>query len=278
MNKFGLIVFSFLLFLNACSKDEKDISLIKENRQDLEMISAYREAHKALEQGDPYFAAKKFLEAELLFPQSTWAPKSALMASYSYYLQNYYAKALLNLDRYIKTYPNHKDLIDAHYLIGMCHYEMIEDEKRDVEPLLKAKDKFSYIIKKYPNTDFAMDSKFKLDLIQDILASKEMYLGRHYQKKNKWIAAINRFKYVVDEYEETIFIEEALHRLVEINFKIGLKEESQRYANLLGYNYLSGEWYKKSYKVFNKNYIENNNKRINKDKKGLIKKFKTLFD
>jgi outer membrane protein assembly factor BamD len=123
---------------------------------------------------------------------------------------------------------------------------MIEDEKRDIEPLLKAKDKFSYIIKKYPNTDFALDSKFKLDLIQDILASKEMYLGRHYQKRNKWIAAINRFKYVVNEYEETIFIEEALHRLVEINFKIGLKEESQRYANLLGYNYLSSEWYKKS--------------------------------
>ncbi len=273
-----LNIIIFLTLLSACAKDEKKDVTIKKKSQELEMISAYNEAYDDLNKNDPFTAAKKFLDAELLFPQSVWAPKSALMASYSYYLQNYYAKALLNLDRYIKTYPNHKDLIYAHYLIGMCHYEMIEDEKRDIEPLLKAKDKFSYIIKKYPNTDFALDSKFKLDLIQDILASKEMYLGRHYQKRNKWIAAINRFKYVVNEYEETIFIEEALHRLVEINFKIGLKEDSQRYANLLGYNYLSSEWYKKSYKIFNKNYKENSKKKINKDKKGLIKKFKTLFD
>ena len=273
-----LNIIIFLTLLSACAKDVKKDVTIKKKSQELEMISVYNEAYDDLNKNDPFTAAKKFLDAELLFPQSVWAPKSALMASYSYYLQNYYAKALLNLDRYIKTYPNHKDLIYAHYLIGMCHYEMIEDEKRDIEPLLKAKDKFSYINKKYPNTDFALDSKFKLDLIQDILASKEMYLGRHYQKKNKWIAAINRFKYVVNEYEETIFIEEALHRLVEINFKIGLKEESQRYANLLGYNYLSSEWYKKSYKIFNKNYKENSKKKINKDKKGLIKKFKTLFD
>ena len=270
-----LNIIIFLTLLSACAKDVKKDVTIKKKSQELEMISVYNEAYDDLNKNDPFTAAKKFLDAELLFPQSVWAPKSALMASYSYYLQNYYAKALLNLDRYIKTYPNHKDLIYAHYLIGMCHYEMIEDEKRDIEPLLKAKDKFSYIIKKYPNTDFALDSKFKLDLIQDILASKEMYLGRHYQKKNKWIAAINRFKYVVNEYEETIFIEEALHRLVEINFKIGLKEESQRYANLLGYNYLSSEWYKKSYKVFNRNY---ETKKIKKEKKGVIQKFKKLFD
>ena len=278
MNKFELIVFSFLLLFNACSKDEKDISLIKENRQDLEMISAYREAHKALEQGDPYFAAKKFLEAELLFPQSEWASKAALMASYSYYMQNYYTEALSNLERFILTYPKSKNLAYANYLIAICYYETIEDEKRDSGPLIKAKEKFNFVVNTYPNTEFALDSKFKLGLIENILASKEMYLGRHYIKKGKWIAAINRFKVVKRDYGQTVFIEEALHRLVEINYKLGLIDESQKYANILGYNYLSSKWYKKSYKVFNKNYSTELNKKIKKDKKGVFKKFRKLFD
>ena len=199
------------------------------------------------------------------------------MASYSYYLQNFYAESLLNLERYLKTYPTDKDLVYAHYLIAICYYETIEDEKRDSAPLIKAKDKFNFIIEKYPNSDFALDSKFKVGLIEDILASKEMYLGRHYIKKGKWIAAINRFKFVLDEYSQTIFIEEALHRLVEVNYKIGLLEESQKYANLLGYNYLSSKWYEKSYKVFNKSY-EKKIKVIKKEKKGIISKFKKLFD
>tara|TARA_A100001388_G_C28769940_1_gene503177 strand:+ start:1688 stop:2524 length:837 start_codon:yes stop_codon:yes gene_type:complete len=278
MRKFSLLIlFSFIL-LNSCAKEEKKASLIKETRQDLEMISAYREGYDALNQGDPYFAAKKFLEAELLFPQSDWAPRSALMAAYSYYVQNYYAEALSNLERFLKTYPKDKNLAYVHYLIAMCYYETIEDEKRDSAPLLNAREKFSYIVNNYPNTDFAIDSKFKLDLIEDILASKEMYIGRHYIKKERWIAALNRFKTVIDKYEQTIFVEEALHRLVEINYKLGLIKESQKYANVLGYNYLSSEWYKKSYKVFNKDYSEKINKPIKKDKKGVIQKFKKLFD
>jgi len=278
MKKFSLFVFSFLLFLNTCSKDEKEISLIKENRQDLEMISAYKEAYKALEEGDPYFASKKFLEAELLFPQSKWAPQSALMASYSFYMQNYYTEALSNLERFILTYPKSKNLVYAHYLIAVCYYETIEDEKRDSGPLLMAKQKFSFIITNHPNTEFALDSKFKLSLIEDILTGKEMYLGRHYLKKEKWIASINRFKNVIENYNQTIFVEEALHRLVEINYKLGLIEESQKYANTLGYNYLSSDWYKKSYKIFNQNYSVQLNKRIKKDKKGVLKKFKKLFE
>ena len=267
-----------IFFLNSCSKDKKEVSIIKETKQDLEMISVYRQAYNALEENDPYFAARKFLEAELLFPQSEWAPRSALMAAYSYYLQNYYAEALSNLERFLKTYPTDKNLAYVHYLIGMCYYETIEDEKRDSAPLFKAKDKFNYVVQNYPNSDFAMDSKFKLGLIEDVLASKEVYLGRHYMKKQKWIAAINRFKKVINDYDQTIFVEESLHRLVEINYKLGLLEESQKYANVLGYNYLSGEWYKKSYKVFNKNYDLQVKKPIKKDKKGVIDKFKKLFD
>ena len=278
MKKFSLFIFSFLLFLNSCSKDEKEISVLKENRQDLEMITAYKEAHKALEEGDPYFASKKFLEAELLYPQSNWASQSALMAAYSFYLQNYYTEALSNLERFILTYPKSKNLAYAHYLVAICYYETIEDEKRDSAPLLKAKQKFNFVITKYPNTEFALDSKFKLSLIENILAGKEMYLGRHYLKKEKWIASINRFKSIIENYNQTIFVEEALHRLVELNYKLGLIEESQKYANTLGYNYLSSDWYKKSYKVFNQDYSVLVKEPIKKDKKGVINKFKKLFD
>tara|TARA_B100001250_G_scaffold405557_1_gene423225 strand:+ start:39 stop:869 length:831 start_codon:yes stop_codon:yes gene_type:complete len=276
MKKLNIIISIFLFFIIACSKEEKEISVIKETSQDLEMVTAYKEAYKALDEGDPYFAAKKFLEAELLFPQSEWAPRSALMASYSYYMQNYYSEALYNLNRFLKTYPTNKNIAYANYLIAMCYYETIEDEKRDSAPLLKAKNQFNFIIKNYPNSEFAMDGKFKLDLIEDILASKEMYLGRHYIKKEKWIAAINRFKIIINDYNQTVFVEEALHRLVEINYRLGLIEESQKYANVLGYNYLSSEWYKKSYKVFNQDYSTQIQKPI-KDKTGVLEKFKNLF-
>tara|TARA_A100001035_G_C27778166_1_gene500224 strand:+ start:1971 stop:2801 length:831 start_codon:yes stop_codon:yes gene_type:complete len=275
MDKF-IFIFFILILLNNCSKEEKEISLIKETNQELEIKAAYEEAYNSIEEGDPYFASKKFLEAELMLPQSKWAPKSALMAAYSFYLQNFYAEALNNLERYLKTYPKHKDIVYAHYLIGMCYYETIEDEKRDFKPIVKAKEKFSYIVDNYPNTDFAMDARFKLALIEDILASKEMYLGRHYLKKEKWIAALNRFKTVIDDYNQTIFVEEALHRLVEINYKLGLIDESQKYANVLGYNYLSSDWYKKSYKVFNKDY-STQIERPKKDKISVIEKFKRLF-
>ena len=278
MKKISVIFFIFLFLINACSQKEEKVSVIKETRQDLEMISAYKEGYNALDQGDPYFAAKKFLEAELLFPQSKWAPRSALMASYSYYMQNYYSEAITTLERYLKTYPSDKNLAYAHYLIAMCYYETIEDEKRDSAPLIKAKNKFTYVVKNFPDTDFTLDAKFKLGVIEDILASKEMYLGRHYIKKGKWIAAINRFNTVIEVYDETVFVEEALHRLVEINYKLGLLDESEKYANILGYNYLSSKWYKRSYKVFNKDYSSQVQKPIKKDKKGVLDKFKKLFD
>jgi len=278
MKKNFLVFFIILIFFAGCSGEEKNISLIKETNQDLEMIATYEEAYIALDEGDPYYAAKKFLEAELLFPQSDWAPRSALMAAYSFYLQNYYSEALSNLERYLKTYPNDKNTVYAHYLIGMCYYETIEGEKKDTAPLLNAKEKFNFILENYPNTDFALDSKFKLGLIEDILAAKEMYIGRHYLKKEKWIAAINRFKNVVENFDQTIFVEEALHRLVEVNYKLGLENEAKKYANVLGYNYLSSEWYEKSFIVFNKDYEKEIVNLPNKDKKGVFNKFKKLFE
>ena len=274
---YKLLIVLIFLTLQSCSKDKKEISKIKELDQELEMISSYEEGMKYLERGDTYYAASKFLDAELLFPQSEWAAKSALMASYSYYLQNYYSEAVFNLERFIKTYPQDKSIAYAHFLLAMCYYEEIVDEKKDLAPLIKAKSKFEFIVTSYPNTDFALDSKYKINLINDILASKEIYIGKHYMKKEKWIAAINRFKTVVDRYSTTIYVEEALHRLVEIYYKIGLEEESRKYASALGYNYMSGDWYKRSYEIFDKNY-KNPKKNIKKKGNFITRKFKSLFD
>tara|TARA_B100000787_G_scaffold165679_1_gene149897 strand:+ start:709 stop:1536 length:828 start_codon:yes stop_codon:yes gene_type:complete len=269
-----LVILLLIIALNSCSNNEREISLIKEISQEAEMIQAYKDGINALEKGDAFSAAKKFLEAELLYPQSEWASKSALMAAYSYYMQSYYPEAIFNLKRFLETYPTDTRLNYVHYLIGLSYYENIEGEKKDLNPLVIAKEKFEFVIDNYPNTDFALDSKLKIGLINDILAAKEMYLGRHYIKKEKWIAAINRFKNILNEYETTLYTEEAIHRLVEIHYKIGLKEEAKKYAELLGYNYLSSEWYKKSYRIFNKEYEV---KEIKKEKKSIKEKFKKLF-
>tara|TARA_B100000900_G_C20422515_1_gene651561 strand:- start:110 stop:904 length:795 start_codon:yes stop_codon:yes gene_type:complete len=263
----------------SCSQKKDEVSLIKEVDQQAELIATYNEAMENLKKNDTYFAANKFLEAELLFPQSDWASKSALMAAYSYYLQDFYSKSIFHLERFIATYPKDKRMPYAYYLLAMCYYENIEDEKRDLLPLLKSKNLFEQIILKFPNTDFALDAKFKIDLINDIVASKEIYIGRHYVKKEKWIAAINRFRNVVENYDTTIYVEEALHRLVEIYYRIGLTNESSKYAKLLGYNYGSGEWYKQSYAIFNKEYDNIEKKQtVSKEKKGIIKRFKKLFE
>ena len=271
----NLILFTLLLLLISCSKDKK-VSIVKEKKIETQMIDAFKEGYEELENGDVLFAAKKFNEAELLYPQSEWAPKAALMAAYSYYSQDYFFDAEYELNRFLKIYPNDKNLPYAHYLLGMVYYEKIVDEKKDLEPLVKAEEKFKFIEKNYPNTDFALDSSYKLDLIKDYLASKEMYIGVHYIKKKKWIAAINRFKNVVNNYEETAFIDEALHRLVELHYNLGLVEESQKYASLLGYNYRSSEWYTKSYKIFNKDY--KTDLEIKSEKEGIFQKFKKLLN
>lgn len=274
----NILIILIFLFLNSCSNDKKKIDIIEEEDIELQMIDSYKEGIKALEEGDVLFAAKKFNEAELVYPQSDWAPKSALMSAYSYYIQDYYGDAIFELNRFIKTYPKDLRLSYAHFLLGMCYYEQIVDEKKDLGPILKAKEKFNYILKNYPDTDFALDAQFKLDLINDISASKEMYIGKYYVKKKKWIPAINRFKTIVNNYETTVYVEEALFRLVEIYYLLGLTDESQKYAKLLGYNYLSSRWYKESYRIFNRNY-ESPREKIKKKKRNfIIRKFKSIFN
>ncbi|HIF62074.1 MAG TPA: outer membrane protein assembly factor BamD [Candidatus Pelagibacter sp.] len=274
----NILIILIFLFLNSCSNDKKKIDIIEEEDIELQMIDSYKEGIKALEDGDVLFAAKKFNEAELVYPQSDWAPKSALMSAYSYYIQDYYGDAVFELNRFIKTYPKDLRLSYAHFLLGMCYYEQIIDEKKDLGPILKAKEKFNYILKNYPDTDFALDAQFKLDLINDISASKEMYIGKHYVKKQKWIPAINRFQIIVKNYDTTVYVEEALFRLVEIYYLLGLTDESQKYAKLLGYNYLSSRWYKESYRIFNKNYKSPREKIKEKKRNFIIRKFKSIFN
>ena len=274
-----LIGLSFLLF--SCSKDKIKESVVSEKSLDLQVKEAYQEGMKSLESGDVLFAAKKFNEAEILFPQSNWAPKSALMAAYAYYSQNYYGDSIAELERFIRIYPKHKNLDYAYYLLAISHYEQIVDEKKDLKSIISAKKYFEIITLNFPNTDYSLDSEFKIELIDDILASKEMYIGRYYFEKKKWVAAINRFRVVIDDYDTTIYTQEALHRLVEIYFILGLKDESKKYANLLGYNYQSSQWYEKSYSMFNKVYEKNKRERLKKEKSkksGIFKKIKPLFN
>jgi len=272
--KFILSLF-FILILVSCSKDETRKSVIKERSLDLQVLEAYQEGMNFLEEGDALYAAAKFNDAEILFPQSEWAPKSALMAAYAYYSQDYLKDAVAELDRFLIVYPQHKNLDYAYYLLAISHYEQIVDEKKDLQPISKAKQYFEIVIRDYPKTSYALDSEFKIELINDILAAKEMYVGRYYFQKKKWISAINRFKTVIQDYDTTIYAEEALHRLVEVHYIIGLKDEAKKYAKLLGYNYQSSEWYENSYSLFDKKY-----KKIKKDKtkkKNTLKKIKSLF-
>jgi len=278
MSKHIIFLFIYIIFIVSCSKDKSKVDqVLLEQDVEAEMILAYKEGMKQLEKGDALYASKKFDEAEILFPQSIWATKASLMSAYALYSQNYYDDAIFNLERHIKNYPKDKDLVYAHYLIAICYFEQLYDERKDLKPLVKAREKFEHILKKYPNTDYAIDAKWKMGLIVDQMAAKEMYIGRYYMKMEKWIAAINRFKFVVKYYDTTVYIEEALHRLVEIYYKIGLVEEAQKVAATLGYNYGSGEWYKNSYRIFNKSY---KTAKITKKKKDsfIRKKFKKLFE
>jgi outer membrane protein assembly factor BamD len=280
MNKlFYITLITLTIFLTSCSK-EKKITVINETDINLQMISLYEEGYQELLNGDTLYAANKFREAELIFPQSEWAPMASLMSAYAYYSDDYYLEAIDQIKDYMRKYPNHINNDYAHFILAMCYYENIVDEKRDLEPLLNSKKEFELIIREYPDTDFALDANFKIELIKDRLAGKEMFIGRHYLKSKKWIPALNRFKNVLENYETTVYVEEALFRLVETNYKIGLVEESKKYANLLGYNYGSSEWYKASYKIFNQDYKYDEKqlkKNKQKDKKKILSRFKAKF-
>ena len=280
MNKYFLLFFVLILFA-SCSKNVEKKSVVNQKSLDLQVREAYLEGLKALENKDVLFAARKFNEVELLYPQSEFAPKSLLMSAYSYYIDDYYEDCISELERFLRVYPKDKNLDYAYYLLAISYYEQIVDEKKDLFSIIKAKEYFKHIISNYSNTEYAFDSSFKLELIDDVLAAKEMYIGRYYIDRKKWIPAINRFKNIVNEYNTTIYIEEALYRLVEVHYLLGLEEESKKYASLLGYNYGSSRWYENSYALFDKKYQKRNQNRLKKNKrlnKNLLKKIKSILD
>ena len=272
--KIPKIIF-FLIVLSACSKNQEEIiyqPLEKTNPYEL-----YKEGLAAFERNDFFFSNKKFSEAELNFEEAEFAAKSAIMSIFSLYGLNFYEEANENLNRYFKTYPGDKNIIYAHFLQAVIYFEQISDEKKDLKPLLQANEKIDFFLKNYSNSEYAIDLKFKKDLIQNQIAAKELFVAKYYISIKKWVPAIQRLKIIVNKYDKTIFIEEALHRLVEIHYHLGLENEAKKYANILGYNYNSSEWFEQSYKILNKNYEFTDNKVIKKDDswyKKIIKKIK----
>ena len=275
-NKFNLSILIIFFLIISCSGKEEKVSVLKEKNLETQMIEVYSDAMEEFERGDVIYAGKKFSEAELLYPQSIWAPRAVLMSAYGYFSQGYYKDAINDLERFIFKYKNHPQTDYAYYLLALCHYDQIIDEKKDFNEILAAKKYFEIVINDFPDTDYATDSKYKLELIIEISASKEMYLARYYVEREKWIPAINRFKKVVNEYDTTIYIEEALHRLVELHYKLGLINEAEKYAYLLGYNYQSSKWYEASYKILNQNY-ERDKASIKDNSDTILKKFRKLF-
>ena len=274
-----LYIFTLIIILTSCSNKIPKKKILNEKDLNLQVLETYKEGIKSLESGDSLYAAKKFNEVEILFPYSEWAPKASLMAAYAYYMQDYYLDAITELQRFIKIYPKHENLDYAYYLLAVSYYEKIVDEKKDLQSILNARKYFNFIIKNFPNTEYSLDSEFKVDLVNDVLASKEMYVGRYYFDKKNWISAIKRFRTVIDEYETTIYTEEALHRLVEVHYIIGLEDEAKKYAKLLGYNYESSAWYEKSYIIFNDSYKSKKRHRNKNEKTNIIiKKLQSLLE
>ena len=276
ISKFNLIYLIIFILIFSCSKKVDQKSTLKEKNLETQMIEVYKQGMEEFEKGDVIYAGRKFSEAELLFPQSIWAPRAVLMSAYGYFSQGYYNYAINDLERFLVKYKNHPQTDYAYYLLALCHYDQIVDEKKDLKEILLAKKYLETVIKNYPDTDYAKDSKYKLDYITEVMASKEMYLAKYYVEREKWIPAIKRFQKVISDYDTTIFVEEALHRLVELNYKIGLENEAEKYALLLGYNYKSSMWYEASYRIVNKDYkikkISNKNQKDN-----LLTKFKKMF-
>jgi len=268
------LIYSFLIIvlIVSCSKEEPELNIPADKEKSFEI---YKEAVDSMNKGDYFYAAKKFSEAEVILPKIEFAAKASLMSSYCLYLINFYPEATANLERFINQYPADKNIAYAYYLIAISLYEQILDEKKDINPLIKSKEKIEYFLNNFPNTEYALDLKFKMDLINNQLAAKEMYIAKYYITTQKWIPAINRLKIIVKDYSETVFIEEALFRLVEVYYRVGLTEEAKGAAAILGYNYNSSEWYVQSYRILNKTYKIPKKVEQKKDDgliKGIIKK------
>jgi len=235
-----------VMFLAACSSTDQELESPYEGRA---VESIYNEAAALLDQKEYRQAASLFEEVERQYPYSQWATRAELMAAFAYYKAGYFDESVLAVDRFIELHPGHEDIDYALYIRALSFYDQISDVARDQEMTRMAMEDLQLLVRRFPDSRYARDARFKLDLTNDHLAGKEMEIGRYYLTRNHVNASINRFRTVVQEYQTTTHVPEALHRLVEAYLTLGLKDEATRVAAVLGYNYPGNIWYERSYQL-----------------------------
>ena len=263
-----VIVFIFILLSN-CSLNQVDIANTASEDQAAEEI--FNSGEKEILRKRYSDAAEKFTEVERLYPYSDWAKRALIMQVYSYHKDQSYDNVVSAANRFIEFHPYDKDVPYAYYLIGLSYYDRVLAIGRDQELAKEALKVFNLIKEEYPESEYASNSEIKFNFLMDHLATKEMEVGRYYLKRSHYAPAINRFRGVIEEFSTTSQVPEALHRLVEINFHLGLEEEAKKYANILGYNYNSSQWFEQSYKILNKDYTVKKIVKPN-DEKSFLKK------
>lgn len=231
--------------VSACASDKDEENAYVERS----VGELYNNAMDRLESGEHTQAANLFDEVERQHPYSVWASKAQLMAAYAHYQNNSYNEAINALDRFIELHPGNRDIAYAHYLKGLSFYERISDVRRDQEMTVRARNSFQELVQRFPDSKYARDARMKLDLTDNHLAGKEMTVGRYYQEKEHYLAAVNRFRAVVENHQTTTHVPEALHRLVESYLALGVTEEARATAAVLGHNYPGSEWYANSYEL-----------------------------
>jgi len=267
-----LILIFLVLVLLGCSKKA---NLVKKPETIPPLNILYTNAYKEFEKGNWTESVELFQKVETRYSYSEWAPRATLMILYIYYDSNDSVQTLRYVEKFKKLYSGREEISYVDFIRAMTFYEQINVVSKDQTYTEVALKEFREIIKKYPNSIYAKESKLKIDLILEQLAGKEMYLARYYMNKNKWISALKRLNIVLAKYETTIYSTEALHRLVEIYYRLGNVNEAKRYAALLGYNFNDSDWYKKTYRIVkDKNYIIENKKQNRKLKDKIKKIFK----
>lgn len=247
----AVLVFAVVFLVAACTSDNKPEEYVERPVDEI-----YNEALNVLQEGGYKDAAVMFDEVERQHPYSTWATKAQLMSAYSYYQDDAYDSAIVALDRFIQLHPSSPDVPYAYYLKGLSYYEQISDVSRDQKMTELALQTLVELVKRFPTSKYAKDAKLKIDLTRDHLAGKEMEIGRYYLNQGQYLAAINRFKEVIDKFQSTTHVPEALHRLAESYIAIGVTEEAQKVAAVLGHNFPGSQWYLDSYRLVEGKLIE----------------------
>lgn len=236
----ALAAFAAAVALSACADKQDDY--VERPVEEL-----YNEAMDLIDRNEYYKAAKAFDEVDRQHPYSVWATKAQMMAAYALYERNKYDDALISLDRFIQLHPGNKDTPYAYYLKGLCYYEQITDVERDQKMTENAMKSLQEVVDRFPASQYARDAKLKVDLARDHMAGKEMAVARYYMTRKQWLAALNRFKLVSEQFQTTSHVPEAMHRMVEIYLILGLTADAERTAAVLGHNYPGSDWYEDTY-------------------------------